>query len=260
MIVNRIWQWHFGTGLVSTPNNFGSRGARPSHPELLDWLASEFVAGGYRLKPLHRLIMLSDAYQRSSAISDRNRRVDPLNRLLGRFSRRRLSAEEIRDSLLFVGGRLDLTVGKSHPFPKEETWKFTQHAPFHAVYETNRRSVFLMVQRQRRHPFLALFDGADPNASTGKRSITTVPTQALYFLNNPFFHSQSEAFAARIVKASEKDANRIRFAFRVAFQREPDAREVEAAVRFLSSNPHSSQAWQAYARVLLASNEFIYID
>jgi len=260
VIVNRIWQWHFGTGLVTTPNNFGSRGAAPSHPELLDWLASEFVAGGHRIKEMHRLIMHTSAYQRSSEQPEQWYEVDPENRLLGHFSRRRLSAEEIRDSLLQVSGELDATAAESHPFPDESSWKFTQHNPFHAVYETNKRSAWLMVQRQRRHPFLALFDGADPNASTPARQTSTVPTQALYFLNDPFFHAQAAALTDRLSKLDDED-ERIERIYRILYQRRPTDSERKTAIRFLQQYPTEAvEKWRAYARVLLASNEFIHVD
>ena len=259
VMVNRIWQWHFGRGLVGTPNNFGSRGESPSHPELLDWLAAEFVANGYRVKPMHRLIMNTAAYQRSSDRQQLLAEVDPDNRLLGRFSRRRLSAEEIRDSLLFVSRQLNPEPAEAHPFPKEETWKFTQHNPFNAVYETKKRSAYLMVQRQRRHPFLALFDGADPNASTPGRQTSTVPTQALYFLNDPFFHKQAAAFADRF--AALEDDERLRRTYRVLFQREPAPGEREAAKAFLKQYPADQpEKWHAYVRVFLAGNEFLHLD
>ena len=260
VMVNRIWQWHFGRGLVATPNNFGFRGESPSHPELLDWLAAEFVAGGYRMKQMHRLMMQTAAYQRSSGQSAEWFTTDPDNRLLGRFSRRRLSAEEIRDSLLSVSGHLDPTPGQSHPFPEESTWKFTQHNPFHAVYETKRRSAYLMVQRQRRHPFLALFDGADPNASTPARQTSTVPTQALYFLNDPFFHTQAAALAERLAEFDD-DNHRMQRAYRILFQRKPGEAERNTGKMFLQQYPGTAgEKWRAYARVLLASNEFVHVD
>ncbi len=165
VVANRIWQGHFGRGLVRTPNDFGVRGERPIHPELLDWLAAEFVAEGHHWKPIHRLIMNSQAYQRSSARSEIAAELDPEFRSLAVFPRRRLTAEEIRDSLLAAAGNLNLAPGEAHPFPPEATWNFTQHTPFNAVYDSTQRSAYLMVQRQRRHPFLALFDGADPNSS-----------------------------------------------------------------------------------------------
>ncbi|HEV7281791.1 MAG TPA: PSD1 and planctomycete cytochrome C domain-containing protein [Pirellulaceae bacterium] len=206
VMVNRVWLGHFGRGLVGTPNDFGARGESPSHPELLDALAAGFRADGFRLKALHRSILLTEAYRRSSDVSENGTRPDPENRWLARFAQRRLSAEEIRDSLLAASGGLDLTPGAAHPFPPEAEWKYTQHDPFAAVYETDGRSLYLMVQRQRRHPFLALFDGADPNASTPLRGASTVPTQALFFRNDPFFHEQAGRFAEQLEAAPDEEA------------------------------------------------------
>ena len=261
VMVNRIWQAHFGRGLVASVNDFGARGEPPTHPELLDWLAARFVASGYSVKDMHRLIMGTAAYQRSSALDEAAVTADPENRWLGRFSRRRLTAEEIRDSLLAASGNLDLTPAEAHPFPPEAGWTYTQHNPFVAVYDTNRRSTYLMVQRQRRHPYLALFDGADPNASTGRRQTTTVPTQALFFLNDPFFHAQASAFAERLIPLNDDDDVRVERAYRLLFQREPSSREREQAAAFLASYPGSTaEKWSALARVFLASNEFVYVD
>ncbi|MCU0871305.1 MAG: PSD1 and planctomycete cytochrome C domain-containing protein [Pirellulaceae bacterium] len=257
VLVNRIWEWHFGRGLVRSSNDFGTRGEPPTHPELLDLLAAKFVQSGYSVKAMHRLILHTAAYQRASATPAAD---DPENRWLAHFNRRRLTAEELRDGLLAVSGRLDLSPGEAHPFPAETTWTFTQHAPFNADYETNRRSAFLMVQRQRRHPFLALFDGADPNASTPTRQTTTVPTQALYFINDPFFHEQASQFA-EILLAAPHDEARLLLASQALFQREPSQAERERTQRFLGSYPGElAEKWSALARVLLASNEFLYVE
>lgn len=260
VMVNRIWQWHFGEGLVRSANDFGSRGDLPTHPELLEWLASRFVSGGQSVKAMHRLIMNSEAYQRSSAKTEAMGVADADNRLMARFTRRRLTAEEIRDSLLVASRQLDPEPADAHPFPPEAAWKFTQHNPFNAVYATNKRSAFLMVQRQRRHPFLALFDGADPNASTPVRQTTTVPTQALYFLNDPFFHAQAASFAGAL-KDLPDDSAKVTQAFRILLQRVPTPAEREAALRFLNAYPSTpEEKWAAYSRVLMASNESIHLD
>lgn len=257
VMANRIWQWHFGRGLVPSSNDFGARGERPTHAELLDWLAAQFVESGYSVKFMHRLILQTAAYQRASAAPSA---ADPENRWLAHFRRRRLTAEEIRDSLLAASGQLDLTLGEAHPFPPEKTWSFTQHAPFNAVYETNRRSAYLMVQRQRRHPFLALFDGADPNASTPARQTTTVPTQALYFINDPFFHAQASAFA-RLLLSLPDDEVRLAQTYRKLFQRDPSAGERERMQRFLDRySGEPGEQWPALVRVLMASNEFLHVD
>jgi hypothetical protein len=234
VMVNRIWQGHFGTGIVATPNDFGTRGAPPTHPECLDWLAAEFVRSGWSVKHMHRLILSSNAYRTG-------------------VHRHRLTAEEIRDSLLAVSGELDPSPGGPHPFPDPATWGFTQHAPFKAVYETNRRSVYLMTQRIQRHPFLALFDGPDPNASTAIRQTTTVPTQALFFLNDPFVHRCADRLARRLtgLDLSEK-LDRV---CQLLYGRPADEADRRTAERFLSNGD-----WPAWLRVMLASNEFIYLD
>jgi len=260
VMVNRIWQGHFGRGLVRSMNDFGARGEQPSHPELLERLAARFVAGNFSIKEMHRLIMHSAAYRRSSTHAAAALAADPENRLLARFDRRRLSAEELRDSLLVASGDLDAQPAEGHPFPPEASWNFTQHGPFNAVYETNKRSAFLMVQRQRRHPFLAQFDGADPNASTPRRETTTVPTQALYFMNDPFFHQQAERLAARLADASADD-ERVSRLYAELFQRAPGANERQRALTFVEKYPgESAQAWAGLSRVLLASNEFLHVD
>jgi hypothetical protein len=257
VMVNRIWEWHFGRGLVRSSNDFGARGEPPTHPELLEFLASRFVQSGYSVKAIHWLILHTAAYQRASAAPGP---ADPENRWLSHYNRRRLTAEELRDSLLWGSGQLDLSPGESHPFPEEKTWTFTQHAPFNAVYETNRRSAYLMVQRQRRHPYLALFDGADPNASTPTRQSTTVPTQALYFINDPFFHSQAARLASKLLMAPSDEARMLQ-AYRTLFQREPSRMERERVRRFLENYPgEPEERWSALSRILLASNEFLFVE
>jgi hypothetical protein len=260
VMVNRIWQGHFGQGLSTSPNDFGSRGNLPVQLELLNWLAAQFQAHDYSAKSLHRLILNSAAYQRSSGQEIALIEQDVENRFLSRFERRRLTAEEIRDSLLFVADNLDLSIGTAHPFPPESAWNYTQHTPFNAVYNSKRRSAFLMVQRQRRHPYLALFDGADPNSSTATRQETTVPTQALYFFNDSFFHSQAAAFAAQLINLPNDD-ERINSMFQKLFQRPPTLMEQETAIGFLDQYPgEANEKWSALARVLMASNEFLYLD
>jgi hypothetical protein len=257
VMVNRIWEWHFGTGLVRSANDFGTRGERPTHPELLDFLAARFIQSGYSLKAMHRLILQTEAYQR---MSDTPSSSDIDNRWLSHFNRRRLTAEEIRDSLLMASRNLDLERGSSHPFPPETNWGFTQHQPFNAIYDTNKRSAFIMVQRQRRHPYLALFDGADPNASTSNRQTTTVPTQALYFINDPFFHAQSRSIAEELLEKGGFD-ERVIAAYQRLFQRQPSELEADRCRRFLESYPGPEiQKWSTLTRVLLASSEFIYVE
>jgi hypothetical protein len=264
VMVNRIWLGHFGRGLVATPSDFGVRGSPPTHPALLDYLARRFIAGGWSVKAIHRLILESAAYQRASVVDapSTTGARSAAEVLYARFARRRLDAEEIRDALLAAGGELEPGPGAGHPFPPESTWKFTQHAPFKAVYESKRRSVYLMTQRIQRHPFLALFDGPDPNASTARRDTSTVPTQALYFMNDPFFHARAAALARRMLALPEAD--RVAAAHRECFQRPPSAGERDGARAFLEAcrtgNVAEPAAWSAYARTLLGSNEFLYLD
>lgn len=285
VMVNRIWQGHFGRGIVATPSDFGTRGAAPTHPELLDWLAATFVEQGWSVKAMHRLIMSSAVYQQASLISEpvpgkssgelaktKPSRTGFLNtdRLITGFSpfpRRRLEAEEIRDTLLALSADLEREPGEAHPFPPENT-SFTQHTPFKAVYDTRKRSVYLMTQRIQRHPFLALFDGPDANASTAERGSSTVPTQSLYFLNDPFFHARAEALAKRLL--GEPEERRVDAAHRICFQRRPTGAEraqaadflqaYRAALAHLPEDQRALAAWSAYVRTLLASNELLYVD
>jgi mono/diheme cytochrome c family protein len=272
VFVNRVWTWHFGQGLVATPSDFGLRGEAPSHPELLDWLASEFIASGWSVKALHRLILNSRTYQAASDDAQENLSRDPGNRFLWRFARRPLDAEAIRDAMLAVSGNLDRAIPGPHPFPPVETWAFTIHRPFHDVYDSDHRSLYLMAQRNRRHPFLALFDAADPNQSVPQRLPTTTPTQTLYLMNSPFVHRQSEGFARRMIESSGDEGARIRLAFVTAHGRPPSETQVADATGFLAayrakydglentSGDPDEAAWAALGRVLLTGNAFLYVD
>jgi mono/diheme cytochrome c family protein len=272
VMVNRVWQQHFGAGLVTTPNDFGTRGRAPTHPELLDYLAARFRDEGWSIKALHRWILLSRVYQQSSHVDSKALALDPENQLLSRARRRRLDAESLRDSLLVLSGNLDRSPAGPHPFPPPDTWGFTQHAPFAAVYASNRRSVYLMTQRLRRHPFLALFDGADTNATTPQRSLTTVPTQALFLMNDPFVHEQAAAFASRLLAAHADEASRVALAYRMALGRPPTSEETSDTEEFLlhyrvrlaadgiGGGTLDSQCWSALARTLFSRNEFLFVD
>ncbi len=274
VMVNRIWQHHFGRGLVATPNDFGVRGERPTHPELLDFLARRFVDGGWSVKSLHRLILLSRTYQTASEGDEGGAAAggDPENRLLRHFLRRRLDAEAIRDAMLAASGLLDRTRGGRHPFPGTDGRAYTQHAPFRAVYETRRRSVYLMTQRIQRHPYLALFDGADSNASTAVRVETTIPTQSLFLMNDPLVHEGSVALARRVLGSGREDVGRFCFAHELALARSASEEEVKEGLVFLQlyrqdlraagtpAPEEEEKAWAAYARTLFARNEFLFVD
>ena len=272
VMVNRIWQHHFGKGIVQTPNDFGVRGKAPTHPELLDWLANRFMQSGWSVKKVHRLIMLSRAYQISAQDNPANVATDPGNDLLWKFEQRRLSAEEIRDSMLAVGGMLDKEPGGEHPFPPESEWRYTQHRPFVAVYETNKRSVYLMQQRIRKQPYLAIFDGADTNATTAGRSLSTTPVQSLFLMNDKLAHESADKLAVRIGLAFGDDAQRIDYAHRLCYGRPATADDVELGSQYLKAcaeqlssagvpwDQRQRAALASYARVLLSSNEFLYVD
>jgi len=272
VMVNRIWQHHFGRGLVPTPNDFGKQGKPPTHPELLDYLATQFRTSGWSMKSMHRLIMNSRTYQQSSARDPKAMLQDPANEWLAGFSRRRLDAESVRDTLLALGGNLDLSPAGAHPFPPQHTWDFTQHKPFKAVYESRHRSVYLMTQRIQRHPFLAIFDGADPSTSTAARMISTTPLQALYLLNDPFVHEQSRLVAERIIARSTDSASRVTFAWELLFARPPASDERASAEAFLANartllqddggagGEAETEAWRACVRSLFRINEFVYLD
>jgi mono/diheme cytochrome c family protein/tetratricopeptide (TPR) repeat protein len=272
VMVNRVWQYHFGQGIVATPNDFGKQGRPPTHPELLDYLARCFQDSGWSIKAVHRLIMLSATYQQASSDDEANLRLDPDNDYLWRFSRHRLDAESIRDSILGVSGSLDRSPGGPHPFPAQTTWDYTQHKPFKAVYDTNRRSVYLMTQRVARHPFLAMFDGPDTNASTALRTTSTTPLQALFLMNDPFVHEQSRRFAARLLGEGKDDAGRIERAFLLVFGRQPTSDEREQASDYLKqvsqqlraigvpSEQQAARALESFARVLFISSEFVYVN
>lgn len=272
VLVNRLWHHHFGQGLVATPNDFGKQGRPPTHPELLDYLACRFMDSGWSIKHMHRLIMLSRTYQLGSRDDDDNLKADPGNDYVWRYPRRRLDAEAIRDTLLAVAGNLDRSPAGPHPFPEQSAWNFTQHNPFKAVYDSPRRSVYLMTQRIQRHPFLALFDGPDTNASTATRTTSTTPLQALFLMNDPFVHAQARRFATRLQAEQPTDKGRIPLAFLLAFGRPATADEQEQARDYLArvrasmrkggltENHIVGRSWESLARVLFLSNEFVYVN
>jgi Protein of unknown function (DUF1553)/Protein of unknown function (DUF1549)/Planctomycete cytochrome C len=285
VMANRIWQYHFGAGIVRTSNDFGSRGRAPTHPELLDYLATRFIEGGWSVKKMHRLIMLSRVYQLASGeeragdgkdssarLFAANVAIDVSNEYLWRFNRRRLSAEEVRDSMLSTSGRLDRTMGEEHPFPAETTWRFSQHVQFFGVYDTNRRSVYLMQQRLKKHPFFEVFDGADTNMAVGERPLSTTPLQALYLMNNPFVHEHADQFAVRVGMAYDTMPERVDYAFRLAYGRAPKPAEVKDAIAYIEQakldlqkldiprEKYTRIALASFCRVLLSSNEFLYVD
>ena len=274
VMANRIWQQHFGTGLVPTPSDFGVRGQPPTHPQLLDYLASTFQSEDWSLKRLHRQIMLSRAYQLASGDDSDNLAIDPQNAYHWRFSRRRLDAESLRDTLLTLSGDLDVAMpNEPHPFPPADKWEFTQHHPFRAEYPSHKRSVYLMTSRLTAIPFFTTFDGADRNASTPRRDNSVTTLQSLYLLNDEFLHRQATGFAARLLHEDvDGDEARLSRAFEYTVARPATPEEQAAAKAFLRNTVAElqaagvaearqlPQAWESLARVLLRMNEFLYID
>jgi hypothetical protein len=254
VIVNRIWQQHFGRGLVATPNDFGTLGDKPSHPELLDWLADRFIKDGWSVKKLHRLILTSQTYRQSATApaSDVALKKDPENRLLWRMTTHRLAAEQVRDAILSATGKLDVKMGGPGVDAKEP-----------------RRSVYTRVLRNTHDPLLDVFDSPDTFASTAQRNVTTTPTQALLMLNSPFMQQQAQAFAARLLKdAPADDTARIDVAFRIAYGRPATSSQKDAARAFLAEQAKRIQptadvrqaALAELCLVLLNANEFLYVD
>ena len=246
VLVNRVWKHHFGRGLVETPSDFGHQGERPSHPELLDDLAARFVAAGWSLKWLHREIMLSAAYQQSSAPSADGQAIDPDNRWLWRMNRRRLDVEAWRDAMLAVSGTLRTDLGG----PPQE---LTDAA-------NRRRTLYGVVKRHDLTDLLRLYDFPDPLIHSAARIPTTTPLQQLYTLNGPLLREQAIALAQRLaVDEPAGGATRVRRAYDLLFNREPTERELKLALAFLGEKP-DADTWSRYAHVLLSSNEFLFID
>jgi hypothetical protein len=246
VMVNRIWQHHFGEGLVRTPNDFGERGDRPTHPELLDYLGDRFVKSGWSVKSMHRLILLSSAYQQDSHADAAALALDPANRLFGRMNRRPLEAEAIRDTLLAIAGRLDTTIGG--PPIKELAGP--------------RRTLYLQSARTGANTsdFVRLFDGADPGSMVASRGQTTVAPQALFFMNDPFVTTLAKELSARVAREGMKDdEGRIRRLYALAFSRQPTRAELALGAQLLAPEM-GADAWKRYCHLILCTNEFVYLD
>ncbi len=264
VMVNRIWQYHFGRGIVATPNDFGSMGFRPSHPELLDWLANEFVASGFRLKPIHRLILLSSTYRQSSRspLAAMAMQKDPDNKLLWRFNRRRLQAEEVRDAMLSVSGKLNPKAGgPSVIVPVEPAlvnllYKPSQWAVTPDPEEHNRRSIYLIAKRNLRLPFLEAFDSPDLQTSCARRESSTHAPQTLELLNGDFSNRVAEALAERLRRDAGPDHGRqIDLAYMLATGRAPTRREILLGRLFLETQP-----LREFALAIWNLNAFLYVD
>ena len=248
VMVNRIWQYHFGHGLVRTPSNFGKLGERPSHPELLDWLASAFEESGWSIKHLHRLIISSATYQRSSGFNQDNFDSDGDNRLLWRMSPRRMEIEAWRDSLLAVTGELDRTIGGK---------------PTDKIFDVKRRTLYTTISRNgdrfASDEFLRLFDFPSPSSTAPKRITSTVPQQYLFMLNSPFMIARAKALSERLQKEEKDDKARIELAYALLYGRPPAKVEIQIGLGFLSGKEGKIPRFQQYAQVLLSAHEFIQV-
>jgi hypothetical protein len=240
VMVNRVWYYHFGRGIVGTPSDFGFKGERPTHPELLDWLTSEFIEHGWSLKYLHRLIMTSSTYRQASIYRPEAAAGDPENKLLWRFPLYRLEGEAIRDSALAVAGLLNPKMGGPSIFPELPAgmptprggWKVNDDPA-----ERNRRSVYVFVRRNTRYPLFDSFDMPDPHESCSRRNVTTSPIQALHLLNSNMTLEWARSFAARVLESAGIDLHRqIETAFRLAYGRGPDRSEFELANSFFRTH------------------------
>jgi hypothetical protein len=258
-IVNRVWQYHFGKGLVDTPNDFGHMGGLPTHPELLDWLAFWFQDNGESLKKLHKLLLTSATYRQSSAHNFNYARLDGDNRYLWRMNRMRLDAESIRDAMLFVSGRLDLTLGgpstrqfyfKDDHSPLYDYTRFDVDSP-----EALRRSVYRHIVRSVTDPFMDCLDCADPSLLVPKRNTTLTALQALATLNNPFVIRQSEHFAERLSQTNADVKAQIEAAYQLALCRKPGVREAKALAGYAQKHGLANAC-----RVIFNSTEFMLVD
>jgi hypothetical protein len=295
VIANRLWQHHFGRGIVATPSDFGVRGELPTHPELLDWLATELTAHGWSLKHLHRIMVLSEGYRQSSRPSAEARTRDPDNRLFSRMNRQRLEGEAIRDATLAAAGTLNPRRGG--PFvrvplePEVYAFIFTEDEPDGLwpvtpdPREHNRRSIYLCAKRNVRQPMLEAFDQPDMVASCPSRAVSTFAPQALILLNGPFMQAQSKAFAVRLLHEATDPGAQVERAYRLTLSRSPKPAEREMALAFLSEqtellrdrlraslpvgvpegtpegvDPAAAAALADFCLAMLNRNEFVYID
>ncbi len=264
VMVNRIWHYHFGEGLVRTPDDFGARGSRPTHPELLDWLAVEFIESGWSIKHMHRLILQSTVYRQSSDIEKAREEADPSNRLLNRFPKRRLEAEAIRDAMLAVSGQLDLKMyGESVPTERLEDGR-VQIPADHP--DRSRRSVYISTQRSGIPGFLTTFDTPIMDTNSPKRSASAIPQQALAAMNSPFVHESAAALSERVtIEGHESIEDRMNRIWMLAYSRYPEDDEVSIIRSWIGTKPNTKssdyqETWKTISHSVLSSNEFIYID
>ncbi len=261
VMVNRVWRWHFGRGLVATPDNFGKLGAKPSHPKLLDWLAVWFMENGWSVKKLNALILTSATYQMSSTPDAAALRIDPTNRLLSRAPLRRLEAEPLRDSLLQISGQLDLKVGGYVWTFENYKLVFNHTSEDATTYGSNRRAIYLPVIRNHVYDLFELFDFPDPGTVNGNRANTTIAPQALYLMNSPLVLRTCETMSKQLLAEKNlTNAQRVEWLYAKVYHRKPTAKESKRAVAFVNEFAQDRLAsWQALCQALLSSNEFLYL-
>ena len=278
VFVNRVWRWHFGKGLVATTDNFGVLGDRPSHPELLDWLARRFIEDGWSVKDLHRLIMGSSVYQQSASnpaamtAAANPQLLDPENRLLWRFNMQRLEAEQIRDSLFAISGWLDSKIGgKTVPLRNKE-FVFNHTSQDRTTYESPRRAIYLPIIRNHLYDMLEQFDYPDPTMPTGSRNSTVVAPQALLMMNAGVVMDASGKFAVKLLaNSSIDDTKRVEHAWLLAYARPPEPDESQRALAYVGALQRDiagqakdpelcrRQAWTIFCQTLFGANEFLYL-
>ena len=272
VMVNRIWQYHFGRGIVRSTNDFGQLGTPPTHPELLDWLASEFIASGWRLKAMHKLIMTSNVYRMSAQGNPKFIQQDANNDLFWRFDMRRLTAEEIRDTVLWITGKLNLKMEGPSVFPELPKEVLATSSRPRNVWgqsppeEANRRSIYVKVKRSLLVPILNQFDQANTDSTCPVRFSTTVPTQSLTMLNGKFINDQAHAFANRMRwEGGVTVEDRVQFGLRLVLCREPIPAEIQQALAFMQElqqheGVSSEVALDRFALLALNLNEFVFLD
>ena len=263
VIANRVWHHHFGRGIVSSTSDFGVRGTRPSHPRLLDFLAAYLIQHDWSIKALHRLIISSDTYQRSSKRVARNVEIDPDNIYLWRTNRRRLDAEQLRDSVLAISGKLDMGLAHAHPLPHHLTYYFRQHEPYVGNFDSDRRTIYLFRQRIRKNSFLDTFDAPDGNLHVGVRRPTTTSLQSLYFMNSAFVQDEAQRITSRMFASNSDFDGRITWCYQTLLGRQPNSLEIEQTQQLItqaSTTSGEQTAWSSLIRAMLSSNEFLFVD
>jgi hypothetical protein len=273
VMVNRIWRWHFGRGIVPSTDNFGRLGEPPTNQPLLDWLAVRFVESGWSVKDMHRLIMLSSTYQMSSEYDARSAEADPENTLLWRMNRRRLEAEEIRDAITAVAGNLQFVAGGSIMNYKDRQYVANTSRRGDIDYDRTIRAVYIPVVRSSMYDVFRAFDLPDPSTPNGDRDSTVVAPQALFMMNSSLVLKHSRSLAESLLgDGAIDDAGRIRVAYERALARPPSARETDQALTFIArvekaladrqdeGEERRALAWQSFCKALIASNEFIYLN